>query len=479
MIRILSRLICVSLVPALVRLVAIPLISGSIVATHFVSVTDADTRIPDFDPLSVAATRSGINIEASFCVKAPHDRLCNILPHDVSEFRSSLVYTLIERDAQDPFDVFSWQTFVALNRPLIREGPLPWQTYDTPKTLFRESSSACGDAVDTGMVVSDYLQSQGHPLIDQSGNYVVFDVRINPDMADYIRENGLTTWKGQRLFRQSGRLIDYPKGNYDIPTARHGGRIGAMAIKSAWRIMDNPEDDRYLTRRAWIAVESKSAIDDQPRCHAVTLALVGFHVMRRTATANGSDWVWSTFEHEDNAPFAGNARGPNKIFDTPLFTEGCSAPEFDGAKSNRYGFFDPMCTSCPTNRASPNPGTWKWHPTPPFAGNGAVPAQVTRCWRPAASTRRINAIWRKKLGDDPLAHYQLSTTQWKGAPVNALFPNGEVPRYLTNTTMETFIQSDSSGTCLGCHARATDAHGGFGGYSFILARVRKRGTQAQ
>ena len=69
-------------------------------------------------------------------------------------------------------------------------------------------------------------------------------------------------------------------------------------------------------------------------------------------------------------------------------------------------------------------------------------------------------------------NYRLISTQWRGSPGSKLFPNGEVPRFLTNVTLETYDQYSHGGTCMGCHATATTAAGQDANFSFFLSKAR-------
>ena len=56
-------------------------------------------------------------VARSVCDTPPHDRLCSVAPKDNTDFDASFIYLNLEKNAQNPFDIFSWQTFVALNWP--------------------------------------------------------------------------------------------------------------------------------------------------------------------------------------------------------------------------------------------------------------------------------------------------------------------------------------------------------------------------
>lgn len=88
------------------------------------------------------------------------------------------------------------------------------------------------------------------------------------------------------------------------------------------------------------------------------------------------------------------------------------------------------------------------------------------------STADLNRRWQEKLAGTIWANYMLISTQWRGANKSPLFEHGEVPRYLVNVTMETFIQDDLKGTCLGCHAEATTKTGRHSDFTFLLRHAQ-------
>ncbi len=425
--------------------------------------------------------------EEGFCDRVPRDRLCGHLPHDITDFRTSRVYVLVEGSAQDPFDRFAWRTFVALNWPLGADpsdpaaiaddaAPRTWQNYPGQAEAFGgpgESACAAVAGGDDVLRLDSWLQAGGYPLVDRRGNYLLYDVRINPVMAGYIRDEGLDTLAGQHTFFASGNDVAFPMGRYDNAETRFGGDAGSIAIKSSWRVLPDGEEGATLfTRDALVSIPAASDLAGEARCLMLRVGLVGMHVVRRIESATGEHWIWATFEHRENAPMASAARGPNAIFGSDLFPEGCRTGD-DGAG---YALFDADCPHCLTNQPpAGSPADWKWARGAPFArypgGAPVPPAQVARCWHPAVSTAAMNREWQDRLAGTVWQHYALSTVQWKGAAEDALFPAGEVPRYQTNTTMETYIQADASGSCLGCHVGATSASGHPSNSSFVLQQA--------
>ncbi|WP_297021972.1 hypothetical protein [Thalassospira sp.] len=433
---------------------------------------------------------------SEFCADGSGDAPCAVAPVDVPEFDASFVYRFLAYHAQRPFDRFSWQAFTSLMVPLDQpDQKAHWETFPTRRDLFDEvtyPNPACKDDLPDGtLLLASYLQSTGDVLIDQAGNFVLFETRINPVAANYITANTLQTGPGRAAFAKSGQAIDFPTGHLDpemadavklasanaapnadlvIPAAAPG-EMGAQLLKFAWRILPNDvatQNDRYVTRPAWISLGGDQTLDGQAKCLDVTVGLVGMHLVQRVASGNGDRWIWASFEHVDNVPLAANARRPNSIITKEPFENGCLAP---GAVDQAYAFYGGKTASgSPANQ--PISDALKWADDAPYArlSSGEIPTSpdIVRCWRLFSGTAESNFVWQSKLSGSVLANYMLLGTQWIGNPGGAPFGVGEVPRFLTNSTLESFMQDQDDATCLGCHARATSDAGQISNFTFLL-----------
>lgn len=400
----------------------------------------------------------------SFCVTPDQEHLCPEFPNDQTDFSDKFVYMLINVETQNRFDVFSWQAFVALNWPALGRAPLPrdesWDTFRRREQIFGTdiAREACGEAE---VITASIAQADGSVLIDQDGNFIVYEVRVNPTAEAYILDNALHTLAGQEAF--GDKPVSFPQGSVGI-----NGSPASVLLKTAWQVLPAGPRDDYITRDGVIFVPADRTVAGTDLCVRETLGLVGMHIVARTQSGNGDEWLWTTFEHRATAPTAGNTREINAIYSRDLFPGGCTAPA--GTARTEYILFDPACPDCPTNQ-SPE-GDWTWADAAPYARldgrAGVAPPQVTRCWDVFEGTRELNDLWQAELAGTPLAHYDLISTQWRGADLSPMFEHGEVPRYLTNTTMETFLQADKDGTCLGCHAGAETAAGQDANFTFLL-----------
>ncbi|WP_430473921.1 hypothetical protein ACQ0MK_18905 [Thalassospira lucentensis] len=299
---------------------------------------------------------------SEFCANGGGDQPCAVLPVDVPEFDASFVYRFLAYHAQRPFDRFSWQAFTALMAsPNASDNAALWETFPTRRDVLSAvtyPNAACRDGLPKGhLLLASYVQSSGDVLVDQAGNFVLFETRINPVARDYILSNGLETQDGRAAFAKSGAAIDFPIGHMDwvadlaqpvfmangddagtepaapaIPPSAPGV-MGAQLLKFAWRILpdDGAQDvgpgRAYYTRPARISLGIDQTLDGQPKCLDVTVGLVGLHLVQRVASGNGDRWIWSSFEHVDNVPLAANARRPNSIITDDPFADGCLAPD--------------------------------------------------------------------------------------------------------------------------------------------------------
>ena len=386
---------------------------------------------------------------------------------------------------QGDFDLFSWQSFVALNWPVDQsqvigasssgDNPATWETYIESYQVFLPNGQApawdsrnippicqsTGAPANLPVLqmttkVSDQVlnfsqQAFGTgPLIDQRGDYVRYAINLNRDAFDYILQNKLYSAQGQAAFAGA---VTFPIANPSPSPAT----VGSIVIKSAWRILDASQGDdlsRYHKLDAFVYTPASNNPPTQAACTRQTLGLVGIHIAHKTASA--PQWVWSTFEQVDNVQV-----GPNPS---------------PGLKPT---FFNPDCAKCAVNQPPPKP----WNPNVK-----STPSQVTRVIPIDAATQQLNTQWQGFLRNvnakSVWQFYELVSTQWptKPAPSPTATPydphptGAPAPQFLANTTIETYIQGkvpNSSSSCIMCHNNATTTNSKFSDFSYLLERAQK------
>ncbi|MFZ2406312.1 MAG: hypothetical protein WAW41_14320 [Methylobacter sp.] len=386
-------------------------------------------------------------------------------------------------DSRPYFDVFSWETFLALNWP-AKQGargvpvqpnkpsvflkasnttPLVWGSYKeayelfgtgtktpTPWSSFDVPVDPCGTAAPSikrltkvtkpDNLVDEVNQAFSYPLIDQNKNYVYAEVRFNQSYYDYVLNNGYYLLKNLAVGQRS-------KTGIVMPASAAPNTPGAMMLKASWRQLIKGKDDfsRYYV------VNAQVLNPDTKTCSTQTMGLVGFHIGYKLAEF--PQWIWSTFEQVDNVQ-----RGHGASSTTPIsFNNGTDDPKTVGGYADR-----------PDNQAPP------LQPV-----DQRVSAQITR-YNPipttpaGTSTVDLNNVYQAVLKGTAWEFYELVMTQWPSNPTQyQLMENGGVypqdaggafpVNGAINTSMESFVQSpeDAAGaggnSCMSCHYRASQS----------------------
>jgi hypothetical protein len=249
-------------------------------------------------------------------------------------------------DANQPaIDRFSWQTFVALNRPamldgqgrpvrddtfpngkpdlakpLAAPGPRVWEGLKADHELFRHGGTqpvawdrydnhlpcAAGPMaersgekiltlVSEGTSMQEGInQAMAGPLIDRFGRYVHYEVRQNKAYYDFVKTNKFYL---RDILDKQHR---WPRKMVQLPTSDPDGKAyGSLEVKAAWRVLDPPEKDATARRyySTWASVPDPVTGKCGPKQR---VALVGLHIIQKVKGFNS--WLWATFEHVDNVP---------------------------------------------------------------------------------------------------------------------------------------------------------------------------------
>ena len=378
---------------------------------------------------------------------------------------------------QRGFDFYSWLTFIALNSPADGRGieksapntKTKWEDMSNFKQLLdvmlpdgrapkweeKVIPPGCRSQHKPGMMVIEMIEETFNqpfktgPLIDQRGNFALFDILMNKQTFDYIVQHGLYSKTVQMGEDRSKLKIDFPPGE------NAKGDPGSIILKVSWKILD-PKDDKgkFHTVDALIAMPWHDQ-QSEPPCLRKTLGLVGFHVMHKTKSR--PQWIWTSFEHVDNVPEQKDVEARNL--------------------KPSYNFFDPSCDTakCKVNETPPRP----WEPKHVLGlkfHNKEFKSQITRVIPLTDETKKMNKQFQDILGKTVWKNYMLLSTQWPtDFPCTQRFsdqtnpePRTEfrkepdmtcapAPTYLANSTLETYSQGSeplASSSCMACHGNA-------------------------
>ncbi len=402
-------------------------------------------------------------------------------------------------------DNLAWQLFLAVNWPGNPEepgypdtsrqpgaldpsgsghAPTVWLGYPTADQLFGVPPPCEGPTLQMPSKLSDaflskselpgafgdVLEAGGGVLVDQNGEVVQFDIRVNRtewefvvNQNDYWKTGSSLAALKQNLRRDYGLPPGQTPGGFPAAILAGGedgddpsvlGIEGAMEIKAAWKSLTPAEiaGGTFYTRT--FAVYDESASEER-RCAQRTMGLVGLHILYQPALFGNPEWIWATFEHRANVPTAGIN---------------------DGAGT--FSFNDPSCTPVQTPAACAtyvagvsSPDEFRCcpdlmlYPTTADLPESPAPNQIVRATNPTVSTilptdctgHYVQAIEKYFGADNVWRNYFLVGTQWplRGSSTNFPFyePQFEAnfPCTLGNTTLESFLVGSQPATLNGCN----------------------------
>jgi hypothetical protein len=183
---------------------------------------------------------------------------------------------------QRGFDFYSWLTFIALNSPadgrpidqsmpntktkwedkanfkqlldvMLPEGAASeWTDKIQPPPGCKSQSEANPDIMVIDMIEETFNQPfKTGALIDQQGNYVLFDILMNRQMFDYIKKHKLYSKKEQLNAANSNLKIDFPAGVNPPDGQVDGGDPGGIIIKVSWKVLESESENSKLWMRSY------------------------------------------------------------------------------------------------------------------------------------------------------------------------------------------------------------------------------------
>ena len=380
-----------------------------------------------------------------------------MIPTEVVDGNGAPIPVSVASNPIDFFDDFSWRTFLALNwpsKPAARgeadasksvgdlAAPRVWETWKADYEAFQPGGARPTEWVSFDAVTpcvdipfkdggkarllaafakfANFDEAQfgitlANPLVAQNQTYTRYEVRLNRDEYDFIRDKQL-----------------YSRTVLQNLTADLDFTPNSIEVKAAWRELTAAELPTAKARYYVIKARVQNPLNNNV-CEDRDMALVGFHIVQKTPLR--PQWVWSSFEHVDNVPDP-------------------SAPSPAAAYS--YNSNKPPQTLEPSQ---PPPALTQSNPPIP----DPTPMQVVRLQpllTPSNSnlpgvtgTVATNARYQSALAGTVWANYQLVVTQWPtdtSVPSGAPFPDPtSSTTSVGNTTMETYNQQQTS--CMDCH----------------------------
>lgn len=419
--------------------------------------------------------------------------------------------------SQDGLNCFAWQTFIGLNWEVDPNNPgqpnnnttpkefgqvgtnqnVVWESYANLKDVMRKnaqppepwgvpsnSQNTCSDLMDqqsennknirymaSSRTDRDFNLSedtaQAFPsknpnwLADKNGNIVYYEILMGEDSYNYITDNKLYDLDQQKQYLEQNKNIALPQGYDENNVSIQGG----LELKAAWLKVTDPQNPKWLrfkTTQAYIYDEQTNG------CMQSTMALVGLHIIRKTASQ--PQWVWATFEHIDNAPDTNKIKADGTVEgDYTFYNNSCSETNVpSGCQSKIVKGVAVTETSCQSN-VSPAyylDGTQNC-PAYPIRISRVFPITDTNDNHVDSINQAAHQLIKQANADSVFQNYILVNVLWSSAAVNdnqpagnppiaPLSTSGETPSLTSTPVANTMLESYAQGfNCLSCHKNAS------------------------
>jgi hypothetical protein len=363
------------------------------------------------------------------------------------------------------FHQWAWQEFLWLMQPSAQSPALVnLLTFADPRDLFVSSPPpypgrslggpnqglrimGIRDRKDDDLINVDRVSQAGSldVLVDQDSQIVYYAVHLDSTFYNFT----------VRRHFNIGDTLEVASDTLNFPT----GGVGTLSLKSAWRLVAAqgrtyiPNASlRFFTTQAMVPkaiIRDSTIVADTTQMMQATLALVGIHV---TGTvANHPEFIWATFEHEDNVP---------------LCSATASGDSINRATGNKWSFYhNERCSGFgggPCNKGHRKQPILNFAPTPvcQMIAYGDTATRGTN----RQNIVSINNSVKSQLpaSRQILSHYFLNGGLWTTGGAAAL-PATSGPNTnqrgspkLANTSMESFTQTTN---CFGCHNGSQSGEG--------------------
>jgi hypothetical protein len=380
------------------------------------------------------------------------------------------------------FHTFAWNQFLYLTNGSPQFLSMaPWYNLLQPNGSPAPSAYPGGSTALQGGKLDKQQAGDADQLVDVAGSPAQYDIRVNQAYYDSLVAQNLYTYT---LYAAACAPNQNTCTNLLWLPPNAGTTAGSLEIKTAWRDFKTaaacPATAYYCVGR---------------------LGLVGLHLVQKTATHG--EWIWASFEHAGNAPDCAPGSdspiapvspvgtpwsffNPKTVPASVMSTQTCSVvapPQCNTDPQTGSGFkavnicrTDPIpaggasAANCAVKTAPPGqhlPNDQANNPGNVACLNATFQPQRSGVWK---NYKLVGTLWTRGTMA-PTQDFRVQVFQSAAPPLPYVEPVG-FPN-LANTTMETFLQTGSTGYdpigsnatkagCFNCHNLPSLANPTFG-----------------
>jgi hypothetical protein len=366
------------------------------------------------------------------------------------------------------FQQWSWEAFVWATA-IGADGRARFTTFNNVDELTKKTAAAKGPkplglkprdlkprasrtARALAAAENEPQQAGGGIVVDQNGQIIWYSTHMNPAYFQFVQK--------------------YGGANYANAPATLNFPVGAAVFKAAWRVVQAGEDtSKFYTEKTTVPMLVNGPnscggimVDPSGKTRQVTVALVGLHVVG--VTENHPEFLWGSFEHDNNAPDLPPGMQPNSS--EPVSSKGFTFY----AANTPANACNPQCVNLQVTdpvKQTVGPVTNVFRQ---FGQGGPVPPQR------GDDIKKVNDAARKEMAtmgalkppqpkETVWANYKLIGTLWLAQPgtlqpgIGQLEVCGVGSVNLANATLETYFQGPQNNfngnnvaNCFMCHNTA-------------------------
>ena len=362
------------------------------------------------------------------------------------------------------FAIFSWQSFLALMQPsggsnnqLVFESYMSWDGLFPPDGLQPAKWGQSAWPLTLGELTKQ--AGSGNDLVAQNHFEVEYDMSVNQTMYNYITTNMLYN---ANCFNAGSTNVHMP------PTTDPSTGAGSIELKTAWLPMLKCDPTKYHCTIAKLAGGIQ-----------VPVGLIGIHIVHKLD--DHQEWIWSTFEHVNNAPDCAKVTSPPSGYNSWNFF--------------KTGFV-PVGQACPACASEDGSGCTVTSQCNTFVSEKTVPnicrtQPLTTVACDPTNTNLMDdtndvaclnpSVWNLLPQSSVWRNYMLVGTVWFKPGMTSPTSTGQTivgNTNLSNTVMETYTQQQNQ-NCFGCHTTAFKAYdpnspenSGHADFSHIFNRIQ-------
>lgn len=337
------------------------------------------------------------------------------------------------------FHRLAWQSFLWLTAD-VGDGRLRFETFPTAQDAIDGRRPGAGNAT---LRLSPRIGKRGAPLdevtqanengivVDQNGRAVYYSQQLNDQMLQEIVGN---RWNDPAVLNEIDPRTEFA--------------LGDIELKTAWKIVEDGEDTSgFIVRDALVGklinVHGTIQIDSKNPIPA-RVALVGMHVV--FVVQGHPEFIWATFEHNNNAPDFTAGRTPTQPVsneDWTFYKAGTPAIECNQINASTLTLDEE------TQRLHPKTQVCRQYPY-------GMPAGAANQLNLITITTLNESVWSQLPEDSVIRHYFEVGAVWQA--FNSLQVNSDLQDDMTgsvllaNSVIETFNQAIASqNNCFSCH----------------------------